>query len=81
MSNARSMANGIVNSTKNINIEVSKKLDFLLQDLLYPQNMTKINQMQYITKLGFKIAHNKTYQNINYELLTEILTKRRKNSP
>lgn len=46
--------------------------------MLYPINMTKDSQLKYISALGFKTVINKTYENINEEILNKVITRRRK---
>ena len=80
ISNARSMASGIMNSkSTNVKIDQAKKLDFVAYEIILPV-MSPEDQFKQLSKWGFDVASNKKVQDISLEMLDDLFDERKKNS-
>ena len=80
MKNSRSLTNGVVNSKKNIKINIVRDTNFIVFDLLEPR-LKKSEGLKFAKNLGFITVFNKNYNNISNDSLSQILTNRRTESP
>ena len=80
MKNSRSLTNGVVNSKKSINIDILRDTDFVVFDLLEPR-LKKSDGLKFVKNFGFTSVFNKNFDTISNDKLSEILMKRRTESP
>lgn len=77
-SNSRNTVSGLVNS-KNIDPILAGSTYFVVYEIVDP--FMKLNEQFEICKdIGFRTVHNKTVDEINYEILSSYLKKRKKSS-
>lgn len=75
LKNARNAVSGLVNS-KNINPLLANDTKFIAYEIIEP-NETFENQIKILKKFKFNCVYYKVLKNINYEILSNYLKKRR----
>lgn len=78
MENARNAVSGAVNSKK-INKKVASIIDFIAYSIMYPE-LIQIEQFNKLGKYGFNVVTNKCLNDINNDILSKYLVKRRNKS-
>lgn len=75
----RQVTNSLVTSKKSLKFDVLEKCQFVTYSLLNPQ-MKKVEQLEILEKLGFTVANYEVLEDIDNEILSTMLQKRRKKS-
>lgn len=81
-SNPRNTVSGIVNATKNVNVSVAKKIDFLAYDYISKKNITQEDSLNKLKNDGFKtpIFVQLDADDVTFESMTDMLLKWKKRS-
>jgi NAD-dependent DNA ligase len=81
-SNPRSAVIGIVTKEKGVEIELLKKIDFVVFDVyINNKKLTPLEQLEFSKKNNFNTTYFKYFKNLNKNILSNILIDRRKKSP
>ena len=78
MKNARNASSGVVNS-KTVDKNIAKLCEFVAYSILHPR-YRQSEQFKLLEEYGFKVVNYKIFDEINNKILSEYLTKRRKES-
>lgn len=79
-SNARNMVAGVVNSKPtSVNKKYAKDIDFIAYEVVEPFDKSS-EQMKLLKKWGLNVVYYDIYDDINVDILTNILQKRKKKS-
>jgi DNA ligase (NAD+) len=81
-SNPRSAVIGIVTKEKGVEIDLLKKIDFVVFDVyINNKKLTLMEQLEFSKKNNFNTVYYKYFKNLNINILSNILIDRRKKSP
>jgi DNA ligase (NAD+) len=78
MKNARNASSGVVNS-KTVDLNVAKLCQFVAYSILEPA-YKQDEQMRLLREYGFNVVNYKIARELNYQMLSDYLIDRRKNS-
>jgi len=80
--NARNMVAGVLNAKKP-DLQIAKLVRFVAYELIHPANVTPSAGLAFMAKAGFDVVHHETTSilDLNAEVLSRFLEKRRSSSP
>ena len=77
---ARSFINGLVMSQKHFNPDIVKQLTFFAYRIVDQQN-TVTDDIKILSELGFTVPFWKKFDTLDFQTITELVTKRKEESP